>query len=645
MSRPDGQTEHDALLYAESIIATLREPFVVLDVDLRVQTANASFHQAFRVSKQEIDDHFFYELGNGQWNIPTLRTLLRETLLPNRSPRDFEVEHDLEVLGSRTMRLNARPLPGEDGKPGLILLAIDDVTDRKRVDAALIASEARYRRLFETAQDAIFILSGETGRIIDANPYILRLLGYSHGELVGKELWEIGLFRDIEANRLAYSELKRTGFIRYDHLPLHTKDGRAVEVEFVSNVYDVDGQPVIQCNIRDITERSRLERQTEEQAVALADLNRRKDEFLAMLSHELRNPLASILNAVYLLRLQKDEDLIQQQARNIIERQVGHLARLVDDLLEISRITIGSIQLRQERLDLRGIVERGVETVRPLIDRRRHDLVVTVPSEPVWLYADPTRLEQIVMNLLSNAAKYTDEGGRIWVTLEQGEEAVLRVRDTGIGIAPDLLPRIFDLFTQADRSSDRSQGGLGIGLTLVERLVKLHGGAVQAFSAGLGLGSQFTVQLPLWPAAAKAYEPPAAEPLSEKLAGSSRVLVVDDNVDAADSMATWLRLAGHEVRSAYDGAAALETAAAFRPSAVLLDIGLPGMDGHDVALRLRQLPGLQNVWIVAVTGYGRQADLQRSREAGFDHHLVKPVNPQKLRALLARLSNETRSTH
>ena len=509
-------------------------------------------------------------------------------------------------------------------------------------DESIRTSETRYRRLFEAAQDAIFILDGDSGKITDANPYISRLLGFSHAEFVGKELWEIGLFRDIEASRLAYSELKRTGYIRYDHLPLHTKDGRQVEVEFVSNVYEVDGETVIQCNIRDITERSRLERKTQEQAIVLADISRRKDEFLAMLSHELRNPLSSILNAVYLLRLQRDEDLIQQQARNIIERQVGHLARLVDDLLEISRITIGSIQLRRERLDLRGIVDRAVETVRPLIDRRTHQLAVALPAEPIWLIADPIRLEQVVGNLLSNAAKYTEEGGHIWLTLEQERrEAVLRVRDTGIGIVPELLPRIFDLFTQADRAADRSQGGLGIGLTLVEKLVGLHGGTVQAFSAGLGLGSEFTVRLPL-AVTTKAFERPAVAETAEMITAPSRVLVVDDNMDAADSMATWLHLAGHDIRTAYGGPAALEIAVAYQPTIVLLDIGLPGMDGHEVARRLRQTPELENVWLIALTGYGRKADLQLSQEAGFDHHLVKPADPQKLKDLLASLSNQVR---
>jgi PAS domain S-box-containing protein len=512
------------------------------------------------------------------------------------------------------------------------------------LDAEIRSSEIRYRRLFETARDAIFILNADTGKITDANPYISELLGYSHEELVGKELWEIGLFRDIEASRVAYRDLKKSGFIRYDYLPLHTKDGRQVDVEFVSNVYAVDGESVIQCNIRDITERRRLERQTQEHAIVLADISRRKDEFLAMLSHELRNPLSAILNAVYLLNLQGDENPIQQQARSIIARQVGHLARLVDDLLEISRITLGNIHLRKERLDLRGVIDRAVETHRPLIDRRKHKLGVTLPSDPVWLVADPTRLEQVVGNLLSNAVKYTEEGGSISLSLDaqDEDETVLRVRDTGIGIAPELLPCIFDLFTQADRSSDRSQGGLGIGLTLVKKLVGMHGGTVQAFSAGLGLGSEFTVCLPLPVTAIRPAEPRAVVGTSETLAGHSRVLLVDDNVDAADSLAAWLELTGHDVRIAYSGPAALEVAVGYRPTIVLLDIGLPGMDGHEVARLLRQTPELENVWLIALTGYGQKADLHLSQEAGFDHHLVKPADPQTLKALLARLSNRVR---
>src|SRR6185436_19542882 len=268
-------------------------------------------------------------------------------------------------------------------------------------------------------RDGILILDAATGWILDANPFMSELLGYTHQELVGKELWQVGLFVDIEASRAAFQELQEKGYIRYEHLPLQTRTGETAEVEFVSNIYLENHGPVIQCNIRDITRRRRMERQMEEQAVALADAHRRKDEFLAMLSHELRNPLAPIANAVYLLRLQKDENPIQQQARAIIERQVGQMARLVDDLLEISRITMGRVRLREELVTVSAIAERAVETVRPLIDKRRQSLTAAIPAEPLWLYADPVRIEQVVINLLANAVKYTDEGGRIELTVQQ----------------------------------------------------------------------------------------------------------------------------------------------------------------------------------------------------------------------------------
>ena len=406
-------------------------------------------------------------MGNGQWNIPRLRTLLEEVLSNSHPIHDFDVEHDFPAIGKKIMLLNARRFESVDSQPDLILLAIEDITERKQAEVAVQTSEVRYRRLFETAKDGILILDANTLKIIDANPFMTELLGYSHDEFLGKELWEIGLFGDKSGES---SRLPRTARERlYPLRPLAARNqdtGKRVEVEFVSNVYQVDHRPVAQCNIRDISERSRLERQMKEQAAALADLHRRKDEFLAMLSPtNSATLLPPSLNAVHLLRLQKSENPIQQQARAIIERQVGQLTHLVDDLLEVSRITTGRVQLRQERVAVSGIVERAVETVRPLIDQRKHELTVSLPPQPIWLYADAARLEQVVVNLLTNAAKYTDEGGHIWLTVQQeGDECVLRVRDTGVGIAPELLPHIFDLFTQAERSLDRSQGGLGIGL-------------------------------------------------------------------------------------------------------------------------------------------------------------------------------------
>jgi signal transduction histidine kinase/ActR/RegA family two-component response regulator len=497
-----------ALAYGDDIIATLREPFLVLDQDLRVKTANRSFYVSFHVAKEETENRLVYHLGNGQWDIPALRTLLDEVLSRNQSVHDFEVEHSFPTLGRKTMLLNARPFPPDSKHPELILLAVYDV------------SAARQR------------------------------------------------------------------------------------------------------------------------ADELAELDHRKDEFLAMLSHELRNPLAPIVNAALLLRLHSNrnrlhgiENPVLQQSATIIERQAGQLTRIVDELLEVSRITTGRIQLRQERIAVGVFVENAVATVRTLFDQRRHELTVSLPTQAIWVHADSARLEQVVVNLLTNAAKYTDPGGHVWLTVQQeGEQAVLRVRDTGVGIAPEILPRIFDLFTQAARSLDRSQGGLGIGLALVQRLVEMHGGTVAASSA-LGQGSEFVLRLPMVPPPQP--QPPSPPEKAQPTGPCLRVLVVDDNVDTVTTLAMLVQESGHEVRTAYDGSAVLEAALDYRPNVVLLDIGLPGLDGFEVAKLLRRQPALQHAVLVAMTGYGRESDRQRSREAGFDHHLVKPGDFGKLLQILA----------
>ncbi|MEK6336400.1 MAG: ATP-binding protein [Acidobacteriota bacterium] len=632
----------DKVNYCDCIIATLREPFIVLDHDLRIKTANRSFYEAFHVSPEETENQLIYDLGNRQWDIPKLQRLLDQVLSDESPVHDFEVEHTFPTIGRKILLLNASRFESAECAPSLILLAIEDITERRRAEVALEDSELRYRRLFETAQDAILILDERQGKIFDANPFIQDMLGYSQGEIVGKELWQIGMFRDAEENKAAFRELQDKGYIRYENLPLKTKAGEQIEVEFVSNVYQVDHHKVIQCNIRDITERSRLERKTHDQAEALAELHQRKDEFLAMLSHELRNPLSAIFSALHVLRLQGNENPIQQRAMTTMERQVGQLAHLVDDLLEVSRVITGRIQLQFEHLDVRAIAEHAVASVQPLIERK-HVLSVSLPGEPVWVKGDPTRLEQVIVNLLTNAAKYTDEGGRIWLTVKQEEdevEVVLRVRDTGVGIAPELLPSIFDLFTQAPRTVDRSQGGLGIGLSLVKKLVELHGGKVAAHSAGLGQGSEFVVRLPAVSAAGAPITPIGT---AQRSGPTSRVLVVDDNVDAADMLVMMLQMFGHEVKAAYTGQAALETAVEYEPDFVLLDIGLPDMNGYEVAQHLRQLEQIKNVRLIAITGYGQDADRQRSQEAGIDLHLVKPVDPKKLQEVLETWSKQSRS--
>jgi signal transduction histidine kinase len=381
-------------------------------------------------------------------------------------------------------------------------------------------------------------------------------------------------------------------------------------------------------------ERLRAEAAREKKiAEDLAEADRRKDEFLAMLGHELRNPLAPIVNALHVMRLREGDNSADQSMRDLVERQVRHLSRLVDDLLDVSRITRGKIQLRTERLELAPVVQRAVESSRPLIEERRHQLSVSVPEASIWLDADPTRLEQILSNLLTNAAKYTEEGGRVWIKAEhQDHEVVIRVRDTGIGISQEILPRVFDLFIQAERSLDRAQGGLGIGLTLVRQLVELHGGQVEACSAGPGKGSEFIVHLPL--AHACEADGPPSEVVDVRVKAPRRVLIVDDNRDVAESMAVLLGMDGHHVEVAHNGEEALAAVDALRPEVILLDIGLPGLDGYEVARRLRKAEGGKQLLLVALTGYGQDQDRERCHASGFDLHLVKPVDPQILREMI-----------
>jgi PAS domain S-box-containing protein len=372
----------------------------------------------------------------------------------------------------------------------------------------------------------------------------------------------------------------------------------------------------------------------------LVDADKRKNEFLAMLGHELRNPLSPILSALQILRQPDTDSSVAEWSRKVIERQVQHMARLVDDLLDVSRITRGKIELRMEPVDLLAVVARAVEASRPLIEKNGHELTPSLPPEPVPLRGDPTRLEQVICNLLNNAAKYTPPGGRIWLTVErEGNEAVLRVRDNGMGIRPEMLTRVFDLFVQTERGLDRAMGGLGIGLTLVRSLVELHGGKVQAFSAGLGEGTEMVVRLPVLPALPK--EQPAAAQPSARSTDVLSVLVVDDNLDSARTLAMLLRLWGHEVYLASDGPSALKLADAYQPDVVLLDIGLPEMDGYEVAQELRKRPGMAKALLIALTGYGQEEDKRRSQQAGFNKHLVKPIDPDVVQKLIAEFQART----
>ena len=369
----------------------------------------------------------------------------------------------------------------------------------------------------------------------------------------------------------------------------------------------------------------------------LREADRRKDEFLATLAHELRNPLAPIRNGLQILRLGSCDPVTSAQMQEMLERQVNHLVRLVDDLMEVARVTRGRIELRREPIDLGAMLRSAVETSRPLIEAGCHELIVDLPEEPVTLIADSVRLAQIVANLLNNAAKYTEDGGRIWLSARrESNHAVISVRDTGVGIPVELLPRVFDLFSQADRTYHRAQGGLGIGLTLVRTLVELHGGTVAAKSEGIGRGSEFMVRLPVGVELASGIDGVPEE--ADTVFAAHRFLVVDDSRDAAESLALLLQSFGADVHTATDGPAALDELDAYQPSVMLLDIGMPGMDGLEVARRARQRPDSRDLTVIALSGWGQDEDRRRSRDAGVDYHMVKPVDLDELGRLLTALA-------
>ncbi len=500
--------------------------------------------------------------------------------------------------------------------------------------------EERFDLLVADVREYAIFMVEPGGRLLGWNPGAERLFGYRADEIVGQHFSRFFSPEDVRNGQPEHELKTASAEGRADSVRWQVRqDGtrfwcRATVTPLLDENKQLRGFARV---MHDLTDSQKQEAE-QKRADGLAEANRSKEEFLALLSHELRNPLSPILNALNILRQIRTDDPIIQQASNIIDRQVGQMVRLVDDLLDISRITKGKLRLSKEQVELRGAMNRAAETARPFIDARKHEFSLQLPTEPIWVEADPARLEQIAANLLNNAAKYTDPGGFIWMTVSRdGAEAVVRVRDSGGGIPAEMLPRIFDLFTQVDGSLSRSHGGLGVGLALVRTLVEMHDGRVQAYSAGLGKGSEFTVKLPVLSDGAGRATTTVLEP-GKQTGPSLRMMVVEDNVDAADSLSLLLRLYGHEVLVARTGEMALDAASAFRPNVVLLDIGLPGMDGYQVAGRLREKPGFKEVTLCALTGYTpSEADRVRFPQAGFDHYFVKPLSLDTLLELLESL--------
>jgi PAS domain S-box-containing protein len=626
-----------------SIVESSDDAIIRKSLNGIIQTWNAAAERLFGyTAEQAIGRHISLV-------IPTDRIAEEDQIVASlkagRRIDHFETER-VRSDGRRILvSLTISPIKDDDGNVIAASKIVRDVTQQRRSEqrerqllAEAAAANAKFQAFFD--QGALFAgLADVAGNILELNRRSWEASGATREDIIGKPFWEGPWWRMssdlVEQAKAAWAQAASGQAFRGE-FPFVSADGSRHMTDLtIQPIKDAAGGVLfLALTGADITERKQLEDDLRRSAEELSEADRRKNEFLAMLAHELRNPLAPIRNAVRALRLGANDLEAVRSASGMLERQVIQMARLVDDLLDMSRITRGKIELRPERIELAPVLNDAVDAVRGLYKSMNHELTVRLPSRPVYLNADPARLTQVVGNLLHNAAKFTDRGGRVWLTAEEeAGRAVIRVRDNGIGVDRAQLPRLFEMFTQVDTSLERSRDGLGIGLTLVKTLVELQGGTVAAHSDGLGRGSEFTVRLPVLTEKAKPASRPAASPPPP--AASRRVLIVDDNDDGAESLAMLLRISGHQTYKAHDGIAAIEEAERLRPDAVLLDIGLPGMNGYEACRRIREQPWGKDVLLVALTGWGQEEDRHRSEAAGFDAHMVKPADLDALLTLLA----------
>ena len=558
---------------------------------------------------------------------------------------EFRIRHPQR--GERWMASQGRLVFDEQGNPQRLLGLTFDITLRKQAEQELARARraaeqraAELEALLQAVPAAVWIAHDAQCRHISGNRTANQWLHLSDGA-------EASLTAHRDARPGHFKVFQHGRELRGAELPVQLAAQGTEVRDFEAEIVNEDGTLLTMFGnatpLWDEQERTRgavaafvdiSERKRAEQS--LLETDRRKDEFLAILAHELRNPLAPIGNAVEILKLQPNPDENLQAARRIIDRQLQHMVRLIDDLLDVSRITHGRLELRKQRVELNTVLQQAIETSRPLIERARHRLDLDLPTRPIYLQADPVRLAQVFVNLLNNACSYMSRGGEIHVSVQvEGAEVLVEVRDSGIGIAPEFLPRLFEMFSQAGTGLDRPQGGLGIGLSLAKQLVDLHGGRIEAASPGPGRGSEFKVRLPVILPAQQVGETSSAGPKEGGEGSALRILVVDDNRDAAESLAMLLRARGHQVETAFDGLAGVEAAQRSRPDLMLLDIGMPRLDGYSACRRIREQPWGKGLRIVALTGWGQEEDRRKSESAGFDGHLVKPIAADDLQRLLA----------
>lgn len=531
---------------------------------------------------------------------------------------------------------SAAPIRNEQGEVSGCVLIFRDVTAQRQVErekANQLLTARLLASIVETSNDAI-ISKSLNGVIQTWNAAAERLFGFTAEQAVGQNISLVIPPERLDEEEQIIANLRAGHRIEHFETERVRADGQRIIVSLtISPLKDAEGNVVGASKIvRDVTERKRLEDNLRVLAADLSENDRRKNEFLATLAHELRNPLAPMSNMLEVLKRSDGDSGILKRAHETIERQLGQLVRLVDDLLDLNRITHDRLELRRSEVELSSVIQQAVEAARPLIDAAGHELTVELPNEPIYLNADRTRLTQVFGNLLNNSSKYTKAQGRISLDAKRaGEEVVVTVKDNGAGIPADKLESIFDMFMQVERTTDRSQGGLGIGLTLVKRLVDMHGGSIEPRSRGEGMGSEFIVRLPVLSKPSLASQDGAE---STRATPARRVLIVDDNRDSAESLAMLMQITNNEAYLAHDGAEAVAAIEKHRPEVVLLDIGLPKLDGHEVCRRVRREPWGKDIVIIALTGWGQEDDRRKSHEAGFDGHLVKPIDYDKLLDLL-----------
>jgi len=633
------RAQHNSERFLASIIESSNDAIVGKSLDGVIQTWNGGAQRLFGYSSQEA-------IGSHISLIIPLERMQNEELILSRICAGERVKHyeTIRRTNSGTLihvSISVSPIRNESGIVVGASQIARDISDRRRTEIASNQCEERYRALAEASATVVW-RADSMGEVVFASDDWNKITGQTEEEETGWG-WLQAIHPDDHARTIAlWAESIKSQTLHENQFRVRTLDGsyRWFSVRGVP-IFNLDGsvREWVGANT-DFHDRKLAEDALRRLAADLSDMNRRNDHFLATLAHELRNPLAPIRSGLQVLQLSDVSDEEASETRVMMERQLAQLVRLVDDLMDVSRIVSGKIELQMKSVLLSDVLNSAIESSRSLIDQMNHQLSVSLPSVPIRLDADFTRLSQVFLNLLNNAAKYSEPNGKIYVNaIQERNEVILSVRDSGIGISSEKLPFIFDMFTQADQSLEKSRGGLGIGLSLVRRLVEMHGGTVEAKSEGVGCGSEFVVRIPTCSERpAEAPEPPSTE--GSKASSSLRILVVDDNRDSVTTLTMLLKRLGHQTRAAYDGEEAVAAARDFRPQVVLLDIGLPKLNGYEVCRWIRAQNEAEGVTIIAQTGWGQEETRKKTKDAGFDHHMVKPLDPKALRKILDKLTNQ-----